>query len=88
MIILLITLFVFNLEPGDYDRIDTVLTFTPQTTRQSLLIGIGDDSLIESTETFSLRLFPFEEEPSVVFSPSMTVISIIDNDSMFKQLLA
>ena len=53
----------------------------PGTTRLAFDVIIIDDSLIESSESFSLRLFPSEEESSVVFSPAVAVVTISDNDS-------
>lgn len=66
---------------SDYGRIDTVLTFSPDNTSLSVSVDIQDDSLIESTETFALRLFLSSQDDNLlVFSPAITLISIFDND--------
>ena len=71
--------FYFFAIDSDYDPIDTILTFSPGNTTQTVTVNIQDDSLLEPTESFSLRLFP-PEDPLVVVSPGVTLISISDND--------
>ena len=52
------------------------------------MVNIQDDSRIEPTETFALRLFPFiEEDPLLVLSPSVTLVSIADNDRKYNYII-
>ena len=69
------------LDGSDYEPIDTFLTFSPDNTSLSVPVTVLDDSFLEPTESFALRLFPSGDISTAVFSPEVTEISIIDNDS-------
>lgn len=60
------------------------MTFSPGSASLSIRLNIQDDSLIEPAETFALRLFPSgQEDPLIVFSPAVTLISVADNDRKY-----
>lgn len=72
-----------SLDGSDYERIDISLTFSPDNTSLSIPVTVLDDSLLESQESFALRLLDFSDVSTAVFSPAVAEISIIDNDSKY-----
>lgn len=83
---------IASLGEMDYIAITSVLTFDPQSERSMFVdVSAQDDSVIEPTESFTVRLSSFEEggsgvpttmlSPATVFSPAEAVITIFDNDS-------
>ena len=56
-----------------------VLTFSEQNLTQLVTIQINDDSLYESSESFSVRIFNINEQ-QVAISQDTATVTIIDDD--------
>lgn len=65
---------------NDYQDTTRVLTFSQNTTRIDLLVGIVDDNNVEGTETFSASLMISLSFPNIILNPSRADIEIIDDD--------
>ena len=87
--IIILTLHVYSLVGGsDYQKIraaafEVLLSFDNNNRRQSFSVVIIDDQFVEDTENFilELRFDPFLTLPSNVrLSPSVSVVTILDND--------
>ena len=70
------------LQPSDYATLQSVLTFSPSTSRQCRDISISDDGFYELDETFLGRLS--SSRNGVLIRPDLreTTIQINDDDSM------
>ena len=64
----------------DYGVLQTNLLFELTTTQQCRNISIVDDRALESGEVFSVNLTTVDS--SVVLSPNISTVLIIDNDGM------
>ena len=60
---------------------ETVLRFEPDETRMDLVVSVLEDSVVESTEQFSIVLLPGDDESGVRFPEGQSsTINILDND--------
>ena len=64
----------------DYGILQTNLLFEQATPQQCRNISIVDDTALESDEVFSVNLTTVDL--SVVLSPNISIVLIIDNDGM------
>ena len=63
--------------------LDVFLQFDESNRRQSFIVTINDDELLESIEDFNLelRFDPFVTQPSgVILSPNVSTVYIEDDD--------
>ena len=65
--------------PSDYTTTELTLTFNSSITTVTIPISIIDDDILETNETFLLRLS--SEDPTLGVAPSDAMITIIDDDS-------
>ncbi|NDA66246.1 MAG: hypothetical protein EBY09_06345, partial [Verrucomicrobia bacterium] len=65
---------------SDYVQTTNVLTFGTNVSSQNIIIPILNDTVVESTETFTLQLYPPGGEASLGGNSSAT-ITILDDDS-------
>lgn len=64
---------------GDYNPVDTVVTFLPGTSLRTVEIGIIDDNRVEEAELFSVRLS--SSDSNVIVGPqNQSHVIILDND--------
>jgi len=69
------------LAPQDYLASSGILTFAPGVSSLSLPVTLINDSLIEDTETFGMRLSnPQPAAPSVLLNPTLGTGSILNDD--------
>ena len=64
----------------DYARTTPILTFGTSTTNQSVTIIINDDDVVETVEDFIANLTLRTLGANVILNPSITTVSINDND--------
>ena len=63
----------------DYEPLSINLTFSGTTTRIDLNVTILDDSIVEMTEQFEGRLTAVTIGPSVILSPRIARLFILDD---------
>ena len=66
--------------PGDFEAINTTLTFDSNTQRHNISITLVDDTVDELDETLSSLLVLDSPDSSVTLSPSETMVVLLDND--------
>ena len=60
--------------------------FDPEVMRECVMFAVNNDSFVEGNETFTVQLS--SNDPLVNLDPSMTVVTIIDeNRKSYSQLL-
>lgn len=64
--------------PADYSSVSVELTFDESTSRACADIPIEDDQIVENPDVF--RVVVEGDDPDVVFDPSSSTVTIIDND--------
>ena len=64
---------------SDYTTVSMDLTFNAGTTNQTVMIPIADDTVVESTESFTVSLMSVDSV--VTLNPSTTSVTIQDDDS-------
>ena len=63
-----------------------VFIFDPEVMRECVMFAVNNDSFVEGNETFTVQLS--SNDPLVNLDPSMTVVTIIDeNRKSYSQLL-
>lgn len=76
---------LYKLESNtDFEQIQTTLTFGACERHRCTRIPITDDTILESTESFSIHLVittSFSNGPTV--DPNIKVVNISDNDGTF-----
>jgi uncharacterized delta-60 repeat protein/uncharacterized repeat protein (TIGR01451 family) len=65
----------------DYTNRSGSITFNPGETNKLIAVPITDDSVVEDTETFSVRLWNTNLTNITFRSGGLTTVTIIDNDS-------
>lgn len=68
--------------PSDYDWLPPVVTFAPGELSKTISIPIVDDHSTEMDEAFSIQLYSPSND-ATVGSPSVTTVTILDNESTF-----
>ena len=69
---------------------DVFLQFDNNNRRQSFLVTINDDNLLESIENFNLelRFDPFVTQPlGIILSPNVSTVYIKDDDGNYVHIL-
>ena len=66
--------------PADYSSTTVGLTFDESTSRACADIPIEDDQIVENPEDF--RVVVGGDDPDIVFDPSNSTVTIIDNDNV------
>jgi len=82
-IVIIIILYICHtaVSTSDYSRISSNETFTPgsmSNATRCVNLMITDDSVLEGDQIFTVMLTT--SDPDVVLGPSVTIITIIDND--------
>ena len=66
---------------SDYTTVSMDLTFNAGSTNQTVMISITGDTVVESTESFTVSLTTGDS--AVNLNPSITTVTIQDDDSKF-----
>ena len=66
---------------SDYTTVSMDLTFNAGTTTRTVMIPITGDTVVESTESFTVSLTTGDS--AVMLSPSTTTVTIQNDDSKF-----
>ena len=67
------------LSGSDYTGVTEVLIFSSSDVRQCVNIAIASDNLVESSETFTVKLSSTSD--AITFGVSMGTVTIIDDDT-------
>ena len=66
---------------SDYTTVSMDLTFNAGRTNQTVMIPILGDTMVESTESFTVSLV--SADSAVILNPSTTTVTIDEDDSKF-----